>query len=169
MAVDSRQFRQALGCFASGVTVVTAVDPRDGKPQGMTASAFCSLSLSPPLVLVCVQKGGQTWDVLDAARAFAVNLLGEAQVELSNRFAGRFPPDQDRFADLDARPAPHSGAPWLPGALAHLDCRLHAVHDGGDHSIFVGEVVATEVPEDRDAALPLLYFAGRYRAVGETL
>lgn len=169
MAVDSRQFRQALGCFASGVTVVTALDAAAGQAVGMTASAFTSLSLDPPLVLVCVQKAGQTWNTLDAAGRFAVNILAEDQAAVSNRFAGRAKDDSDRFADLDTRPAPHSGAPWLVGAIARIDCAVHAVHDGGDHSIFVGEVLAIDVAADRDPLLPLLYFAGRYRAIGETL
>ena len=169
MAVDSRQFRQALGCFASGVTVVTAVDAEGGPAVGMTASAFTSLSLDPPLVLVCVQKDGQTWRAMDAAGGFAINILAEEQVDISNRFAGRPQAGVDRFADLDQRPAPHSGAPWLMGAIARIDCSKHAVHDGGDHSIFVGEVLAIDVVSDREPLLPLLYVAGRYRAVGETL
>jgi flavin reductase (DIM6/NTAB) family NADH-FMN oxidoreductase RutF len=163
MPVDAQAFKSALGRLPGPVTVVTAVGP-DG-PVGMTASSFTSLSLSPPLVLVCVAHRAGMHAHLSAASGFAVSVLSADQQAVSNRFAGPF--DGPRFADLPHEPAPHSGAPWLGGAIACVDCALHAVHDGGDHSIFVGRVEAVRLsPDPREALDPLLYFAGQYRRLG---
>lgn len=167
MPVTPDEFKGALRRFAAGVTVVTA---RAGQEDvGITVSAFCSLSLNPPRVLVCIQKGAAMHETLTEAGAFGVTLLAGGQDELSNRFAGRFPRDQDRFADLAIARAPVSGAAWLPGGLAWLDCAVVAVHDGGDHSIFVGEVQGVSLNGERDAHDALLYLAGRYRKVGDAI
>lgn len=148
--------------FASGVTAVSLVD--EGEDHAMTASAFCSLSADPPLVLVCVGKRAATHDKLLKQRAFAINFLDESQESVSNRFAGWWEEGRSKWADLTIARAPHSGSAWIEGALAQLDCALHAVHDGGDHSIFVGRVEAGRLSEvERDALRPLLYFSGRYR------
>lgn len=167
MPVSPDDFRAALRCFPSGVTVVTAVGPEG--PVGMTASAFCSLSLEPPQILVCVGQRASLHPVLAASGRFAVSLLADDQQDLSNRFAGRGQPGQDRFAGVDTIAAPEGGAPWLTGALANLDCLVRSAFDGGDHTIFVGEVVSARVNPDRDAASGLLYSAGRYRRVGDAL
>ncbi len=167
MPVEAQEFKAALGRFPSGVTVVTL--NHQGQDHGMTASAFSSLSLDPPLVLVCVKKGNATHGLLEAAGSFGVSFLSQDQVERSNRFAGFFPKDADKFADLGFVRGEASGAALLDGAMACLDCSLHQVLDGGDHSIFIGQVEGTRVEGDKDALEPLLYFAGAYRAAGEKL
>lgn len=165
MGVEADLFKAALGRFASGVTAITV--HHDGKDHGMTASAFCSLSLQPPLVLVCVKKGNHTHKLLEEAGAYAINLLDQAQESVSNRFAGWWEEGKSKWADLDVSRGPVSGAALIGGSLASLDCTLHSVLDGGDHSIFVGEVQnAVLNGEDRDALNPLLYFAGSYRTIG---
>lgn len=173
MQVEAAAFKSALTRLAAGVAVVTLRDPRaaDGAPadlawHGMTATAFCSVSLDPPLVLVCVRKASATHEWVVRAGGFAINVLAADQVSVSNRFAGRWQEGSSRWADLDLRAAPVTGAPWLGGALAWLDCTLHATYDGGDHSIFVGHVRAAEVTGE--ATSPLLYFSGGYRGIGES-
>ncbi len=168
MAVDAAEFRSALGCFASGVTVITAVDDQ-GAERGMTASAFTSVSLNPPLVLVCVQRDNGMDRLLQRVGAFAVNMLGQDQVGLSNRFAGYGDAPADRLDDLVVDRAPHSGAAWLPGALALLDCTIHQVVESGDHRVYIGQVMATRSPADRADLQPLLYVGGAYRAAGPRL
>lgn len=167
MAVTSDEFKSALRRFASGITVITA-RTEDGE-HGMTASAFCSLSVSPPRILVCVGRGAAIHPVIERAGAFGVTLLSDEQQPLSDRFAGRFPKDQDRFADLAIDRAPDSGAAWLPGGLAWLDCKVAAALDGGDHTIFVGEVTAARTNDGVEPHAALLYLAGRYRRVGDAL
>jgi flavin reductase (DIM6/NTAB) family NADH-FMN oxidoreductase RutF len=116
-------------------------------------------------VLVCVARRAGMHAHLRGATGFAVSVLAADQQGLSNRFAGPF--EGPRFADLAHEPAPHTGAPWLGGAIAHVDCSVHAVHEGGDHSIFVGQVEAVRIsPDPREALDPLLYFAGQYRRLG---
>jgi len=168
MSADAQDFKSALGRFASGVTVIT-VAGQDGD-HGMTASAFCSVSLEPPLILVCVKKGNTTHGLLTAAKGFGVNLLSADQVSISNRFAGwGFPEDQDKWADLEISRGATSGAALIGGAMAWLDCTSFAAHDAGDHTIFVGLVEAAESFGERDDLAPLLYFAGKYRDAGQTL
>lgn len=167
MAVDASTFKAALGRFASGVTVVT-VHSDDGD-YGMTASAFCSLSLDPPLVLVCVNKGTATHARLKAAGGFGISILDAAQKGLSNQYAGYAELPQDHFDPAGTSRAAHSGAPLLAGALAWMDCVHHEQHDGGDHTIFVGRVEDATAFGDRDSLDPLLYAAGRYRALGKQL
>jgi flavin reductase (DIM6/NTAB) family NADH-FMN oxidoreductase RutF len=172
MAVDPQTFKGALGRFAAGVTVIT-VHTEEGD-YGMTATAFCSVSLEPPLVLVCVKKGNRTHGLLEQAAGFGVSLLSEDQKGLSNRFAGWGDRPQDHFDDLTGSDGhvprgEASGAPLLPGAMAWLDCTRHAAYDGGDHTIFLGEVQGGALHGERDDLRPLLYFAGKYRAAGESL
>jgi flavin reductase (DIM6/NTAB) family NADH-FMN oxidoreductase RutF len=162
MSVEPTTFKALMGRFASGVTTVTVVD--DEGDHGMTASAFTSVSLDPPLVLVCVNRAARMHDKIVKQGTFAINLLDAAQESVSNRFAGWWEEGRSKWADLDLAPGPVSGAAWVGGALANIDCRLHAAHDGGDHTIFVGEVVAARLnDQQRDALRPLVYFAGRYR------
>lgn len=150
-SVDPPLFREAMSRFASGVTVVTA--RRGEKRVGLTASSFVGVSLDPPLVLVCVSRALQAHHVIESERAFAVNILGVHQLEVGLRFAGLKPDMADRFAGL-AWTAGVTGSPLLEGSLASFDCRLHASHEGGDHAIFVGEVVGTVIS---DSGEPLLY------------
>ncbi len=153
MPVGKDEFRQALSQFASGVTVVTTRDAQ-GQPLGLTVSAFCSVSLEPPLVLVCVDKTSASYRGFWESRAFIVNILAEEQQDLSRRFATKEP---KKFEGVRYR-AGIEGIPRLEGALAHIECRIVHAYEGGDHTIFVGEVEGTEVREAR----PLLYFRGRY-------
>jgi flavin reductase (DIM6/NTAB) family NADH-FMN oxidoreductase RutF len=146
-SVSEREFRDTLARWASGVTVVTA--RHDGEPIGMTAASFSSLSLDPPLVLICVARSAYSHDGLVGAPGFAVHVLGAHQEEMSARFAK---PGADKFAELpDERGA--FDAPLLPFGVARLVCERHATLDGGDHTILVGRVVAT----DRAGTDPLIY------------
>ncbi len=161
--IEPPEFKALMSRFASGVTAITVLD-EGGDDHAMTASAFCSVSADPPLVLVCVSKKAVTHDKLLKRGAFAINLLDAEQESVSNRFAGWWEPGRSKWADLALSRGPHSGAAWIEGALAQLDCSLHAAHDGGDHTIFIGRVEAGRLSEvERDALRPLLYFSGRYR------
>lgn len=152
---DARTLRDALGCFATGITIVTTMAP-DGTPVGLTANSFTSVSLDPPLLLVCIANSAGSAPVLREAAHFGVNVLQIGQQPASNRFAGR---GEDRFAATPWTPG-ETGVPLLDGALGSFECRRHAVHDGGDHFILVGEVVRAQFEPRRD---PLLYFRGKYR------
>ena len=160
MAVDRQLFKSVLRRWASGVTIVTT--HAAGHDAGMTVSAFSSVSLEPPLVLVCADKNAKTRPLIDASGVFAVNLLAVDQQELSNRFAKEGNEDV-RFDGLECRRGP-SGALWLPDTLAVIDCRLAATHAAGDHLIYVGEVIAAEVHPTRD---PLVYCDAGYRSIAE--
>lgn len=158
-AVAPEQFRAVLGTFATGVTVVSA--RTEDVLHGMTANAFSSLSLDPPLALVCVGHGAGLHDLLLEAKAFGVTVLAADQHHDSVWFASaRRPSGRDQFDDVPWWPAPVTGSPILERGIAWLDCRLREVHEGGDHSIFVGEVVDLGLSRDAD---PLLYFRSAYR------
>jgi flavin reductase (DIM6/NTAB) family NADH-FMN oxidoreductase RutF len=157
MTIDSKKQRQILGHFATGVTVVTT-DGEAGS-HGMTANAFASLSLDPPLVMVAVDKRAMLLEVLKKNRCFAVNILRLDQEELSRRYATPGPKD---FSDLNVTTAT-TGSPILVDAIAFLDCRVYDVLPGGDHEIFVGEILAG----DHRGGEPLLYFAGNYGRLAE--
>lgn len=151
--IDGARFRQVLGRFATGVTVVTGV--AGGAPVGLAVNSFTSVSLEPALVAFCVAATSQTWPRLRAAGAFCVNILAEDQEALSRAFAGRPP---DRFLGVGWRPAP-SGAPVLAGTLAWIDCTVDAEHDAGDHVIVVGRVRELDVAGE---GRPLLFYRGGY-------
>jgi flavin reductase (DIM6/NTAB) family NADH-FMN oxidoreductase RutF len=153
MGIDEAGFRQALGHFASGVTVVTT--GLEGTPYGMTVSAFSSVSLSPPLVLICIDKGVGTHEAISKSGRFAVNILHRDQEAVSRQFATRGP---DKFAGVAMREGA-LGLPLVGGALACIECSLHATFDGGDHTIFVGLVEHAQTGDGP----PLLYFRGGYR------
>lgn len=153
MAIDEAQFKAAMSHFASGVTVVTT--EWDGIPYGLTVASFSSLSLDPPLVLVCIEKSVKSHDAIASAGKFAVNILSAHQADISNRFASKV---DDKFAGISWA-AGTTGVPLIANALATVECRLQAQLPGGDHSIFVGEVVATATREGE----PLLYFRSGYR------
>ena len=164
MSVTPDQFKMALGRFCSGVTVITVTDAEGD--HAMTASAFTSLSLNPPLVLVCVQKKGNMHERLSRASGFAVNILDQAQESVSNRFAGWWNREESKWADLTIERAPGSNAPLIGGALAQLGCEVHERVDGGDHTIYIGRVNHVSVDDrPREALEPLLYFAGQYRVL----
>ncbi len=157
MSVSKDEFRRALGHFASGVTVVTS-RCEDGLLRGITVSAFTSLSLDPPLVLICIDKKASLHDHLKEGGHFAANILADDQELISRRFASK---DADRFEGLGYS-AGDTGAPLINGALASIECRIVHVYPGGDHTIVVGEVVVTHVSEGR----PLAYFRGGYVRLG---
>jgi flavin reductase (DIM6/NTAB) family NADH-FMN oxidoreductase RutF len=152
---DPRTLRDALGCFATGVTVVTCVSG-DGKPAGLTVNSFTSVSLDPPLLLVCLAKQAASAASLIGAPHFAVNVLQTGQQPASIRFSTR---DEDRFGTTSWSTG-ETGAPLLMDSLGVFECERHAVHDGGDHHILIGQVVKASFDAGLD---PLLFFRGRYR------
>jgi len=151
--VDAAQFRQLLGRFATGVSVLTARDAR-GLPQGMTASSIASVSLRPPLLLVAVDHANDMYAAMLSATHFVVNILAADQEALAPAFAAE---TTTRFDGVAYRENGH-GIPLLNGALAHIECAKHAEVPGGDHTVFIGMVTGGEVTERR----PLLYFRGGY-------
>ena len=157
MTVDARSFRHALGQFATGITVVTTRD-HAGHLLGLTVSAFCSVSLHPPLVLVCVDTRSETHQAFVESRLFGVSILAEDQDGISERFARR---GRAKFAELPMVTGPH-GAALVPGALAQIECGLAAAHPAGDHTIYVGKVLGLSVHPGR----PLVYHSGAYHPLG---
>ncbi|MBB2941139.1 3-hydroxy-9,10-secoandrosta-1,3,5(10)-triene-9,17-dione monooxygenase reductase component [Actinoplanes lutulentus] len=155
MSVEPGRFRRVFGHFCTGVTVMTTTD--DEGPAGFACQAFAPLSLDPPLVLFCVRSASQTGSRILTAGFFAVNVLADDQRDLSRLFGS---PGADRFAPGSWTPSP-SGAPILKDALTWADCRIEAVHPGGDHVIVVGRVTA--LGQCRDTA-PLVFHRGRYTA-----
>lgn len=151
----ARRFRDVLGRFASGVTVVTATS--NGEPVGMTCQSFSSVSLDPPLVLFVPAKTSRAFPLMQRAGKFAVNFLASDQAELSNVMASR---GVDKFSDVDWRPSEVTGSPLLEGALGYVDCTIHAVHEAGDHFIVIGRVLDLAATDEPD---PLLFYQGRYR------
>ncbi len=161
MNVDPKSFRAALGSFATGVTIVTSIKA-DGSLLGITASSFNSVSLDPPLVLFSLARGAFSLKDFQEAGCFAINVLSEHQRDLSNLFAKA---RADKWSGV-AYETWETGAPILPGSLANLDCRTRSTHDGGDHVIFVGEVVRMEAEAH---GRPLLFFRGAYTQIGDIL
>lgn len=153
MSLDPDTFRSVLGRFAAGVTVVTACDA-DGLDHGMTVSAFCSVSLEPPLVLVCIDHAASMFPVLGTATAFAVNILSHGQEALARRFAAVEP---NRFAGVGYSRG-RGGCALLDDVLAHLECTVTGRFAAGDHTIVVGQVETAEAHSER----PLLYYRGGY-------
>lgn len=152
---DQRTLRDALGSFATGVTVVTCVD-ESGHPFGLTVNSFTSVSLDPPLLLVCIAKRARCAPALAKASHFAVNVLQTGQQPASIRFSTR---DEDRFGATPWSTG-ETGAPLLMDSLAVFECERNAIHDGGDHDLLVGKVLRASFDPAMD---PLLYFRGRYR------
>jgi flavin reductase (DIM6/NTAB) family NADH-FMN oxidoreductase RutF len=151
-----------MGCFATGVTIIT-VD-LDGEVHGMTANAFASVSLDPPLVLVCVDHKTRTHAHLHAKKRFGINVLGEDHRAVSEYYARVERSNGNAEAEAGARfDRTKHGTPILHGSLAYLECRLQSAEDAGDHTIFIAEVEDVVV-RDGD---PLLFFRGKYRKVGE--
>jgi 3-hydroxy-9,10-secoandrosta-1,3,5(10)-triene-9,17-dione monooxygenase reductase component len=150
---DPLALRRAFGNFPTGVTVVTAAP--GGQPVGMTIGSFFSVSLDPPLVGLCADKGSSSWPRMEAANSFAVNLLAADQRHLSNHFASK---DDDKFADVAWRPAA-SGAPLLDDIIGWIDCVTEQTVESGDHWIIIGRVTGIEIERETD---PLVFFRGGY-------
>jgi flavin reductase (DIM6/NTAB) family NADH-FMN oxidoreductase RutF len=153
VSIDQAEFRRIMGHFASGVTVVTVCHA--GFCHGITVSSFCSLSLEPPLVLICVDRRYTSHELIEKSKAFGINFLAADGEWLSRHFASREP---DKFAKV-AYHSGQDGVPLLNDALATIECRLVNQFPGGDHSIFVGEVVGVSAQQD---GRPLLYFRSGY-------
>lgn len=153
-AIEGKFFRQILGHYPTGVCVVTTVEA-DGRGAGMVVGSFTSVSLSPPLVAFFPDKSSTSWPRIEATRRFCVNILADDQEDLCRTFSR---PSEDRFAGVSHRLSDH-GSPILDGALAWIDCTLHAVHEAGDHYIVLGEVHALDTQRD---GRPLLFFKGSY-------
>lgn len=156
MPIDDAGFKLAMSQFASGVTVVTT--EHEGTQYGMTVASFASLSLHPPLVLVCIEKSVKTHDAIAAAGKFGVSILAQSQADISNRFASK---SDDKFSGVAVRRG-ELGLPLIEGAICTIECRVHAQLPGGDHSIYVGEVIEATSGEEA----PLVYFRSGYRELG---
>lgn len=153
MSVSESEFRDALSRFASGVSVVTTHDAT-GRRHGITVSAFCSVSLDPPLVLICIEKATASHYAFHESSAFIVNILDSSQQDISEQFAA---PAANKFADREFE-AGIDNIPRLKAALASIECRIVTAHDGGDHTIFVGSVEKVTTREGD----PLVYFSHKY-------
>jgi len=159
MAVDSETLRTVMRHWATGVAVLTV---RDGAHvHGMTVNSFSSVSLEPPLVLVCIERVVRTHGLLEHARTFGLSILAEGQAEISNRFAGRDTEHADRFEGLETYTAV-TGAPFIVGNIGYLDCQVVAAHEVGTHTIFVAEVLSAHVV---NGSQPLLYYDRAYRKI----
>jgi 3-hydroxy-9,10-secoandrosta-1,3,5(10)-triene-9,17-dione monooxygenase reductase component len=153
MPPDEASYRTVLGHFATGVTIITAMS--DGRPIGVSANSFTSVSLTPPLVLFCASKDSTTWPKIEAAGTFTVNILNEHQEDVCRVFATR---GADRFSRIGWKPSA-TGSPILHDALAYIDCTIQEQHDGGDHLIVVGLVHELGVLNDEG---PLIFYRGGY-------
>jgi flavin reductase (DIM6/NTAB) family NADH-FMN oxidoreductase RutF len=159
MSIESDQLRQTMRFWATGVTVVTAA--HEGRQHGMTVSAFTSISLDPPQVLVSLAQTTRTHDLVMKSHHFGVTILEANQQEICDRFAGRVPDDMDRLSGLETITLV-SGTPLLKQGLAQLDCRVVTTVASGTNTIFIAEVLATQAGEGSD---PLLYFNRDYRKI----
>jgi len=157
-SIDPRTFRDVLGQFCTGITIVTTV--HDGVPYGFACQSFAALSLSPPLVLFCPAKVSRSWKAIEASGRFCVNVLTEDQREICTRFGSTV---SDKFTDIAWHPS-ELGSPVFDGSSVHIDCTMHAVHDGGDHVVACGAVQSmSESPSERPR--PLLYYRGEYTGI----
>ena len=155
MPIERDQFFALMASFASSVTVITSKGP-DGVVRGLTASAFCSVSLEPRLCLVSVDNRSESIGAIHESGKFVVNILASDQEEISRRFASKLP---DKFEGISYRHGPETDAPILEGVLAWIECQVFQAVPGGDHTVFIGEILDGTANE----ALPLVYFRGQYR------
>lgn len=162
--LDPLLYRRVVGRFATGVTVVTTVLP-DGEWHAMTCNSFTSVSLEPVLVLFCAEKIARFHDAVLETGTWAVSVLSSDHERESRHFARRGRDLSDQFAQIPSVAGPVTGAPVLQGALAAFECRTVSTTDAGDHTVLVGSVLGTTVPDA--AAAPLLYFEGGYRTVAD--
>jgi flavin reductase (DIM6/NTAB) family NADH-FMN oxidoreductase RutF len=160
MAIEKGELRRVMGHFATGVTVVTT--SCEGRHYGLTANALSSVSLVPPLLLVCVDKQAESYRSFEQGRVFTVNILAADQEDLSRRFAKSGRDEPDKFEAVSHKIGAN-GAPILHGVLAYLECKVVAAHDAGDHTIYVGEVEEAATTEGK----PLLFYRGGYRSLGD--
>ncbi len=151
--MDLQELRRVMGHFATGVTVITTMD-KAGTPFGLTANAFTSLSLNPPLVLICIDKTVQCYSCFEESKVFAVNVLSEDQEELSRRFATK---GIEKFSGIKWHRS-EVGVALLDGAISTIECKVVHGYDGGDHTIYLGEIVRARCSGDR----PLIFFKGQY-------
>jgi flavin reductase (DIM6/NTAB) family NADH-FMN oxidoreductase RutF len=162
MSLSAAEFREAMGCFATGVTIVT-VD-LEGEVHGMTANAFASVSLDPVLLLVCVDRNARTHAHLHAKKRFGINILAEHQRQISEYYARPECTHERAEEKAGARfDRTGHGTPMLRGALAYLECKLQSTQEAGDHTIFIAAVEEVVVRQGE----PLLFFRGKYRKIGE--
>ena len=157
--ITSENLKYAFGSFPTGITVVTAL-PASGQPVGFTASSFTSVSMDPPLLLVCIDHQSENLDVFRSATHFGVNVLADDQRHISSRFAAEV---DDRFDGIDWRQTAN-GTPMLGGTLSGFDCALETIHTAGDHDILIGKVVGLDAREGQ----ALGYFRGKYGRFDET-
>jgi flavin reductase (DIM6/NTAB) family NADH-FMN oxidoreductase RutF len=158
MPIEKNELRRVMGHFATGVTIITTIN-KAGEIHGLTANAFTSVSLEPPLLLISVDKKAESWPAFEESRIFTVNILADTQEALSRKFAVS---GGNKFEGVAYRIGANR-APIIEGALAYIECTLWAVYEGGDHTVFLGEIQEAEVHEER----PLLFFRGGYRALGD--
>ena len=156
--IDPRAFRHVLGQFCTGITIITTV--HDEAPVGFACQSFAALSLDPPLVLFCPTKMSRSWQAIEASGKFCVNVLHEDQKDVSARFGSREP---DKFAGIDWS-ASTLGSPVIADTLAHIDCTVASVHDGGDHFVVFGAVHAMSEPP-KAKPRPLLFYRGEYTGI----
>ena len=154
MTVTSDEFRRACGRFATGVTIATVLDG-EGIPHGLTVSSFTSVSLEPPLILICLGRLVTVIEMFRSARYFGINILAASQQHISDRFARK---GHDRFGGLKWEPG-EFGVPLIPGAIVGIECAAHQKFTAGDHDILVGEMMRARFKEGE----PLVHFASRYR------
>lgn len=163
MPINSDDFRDALRHFPAGVTLVTIKTPGDDQPHGLTVSAFASVSPNPPMILVCIDHKSQSYELMEkSGTVFAVNILPEDGADLSNRFA--WGDDETRF-DEGTWETAVTGAPVLKEALAWLDCTIYSRHHAGTHTIYIGQVQASSVPNADQK--PLIYWNREYQKIAE--
>jgi flavin reductase (DIM6/NTAB) family NADH-FMN oxidoreductase RutF len=158
MPIEKNQLRQVMGHFATGVTIITTVN-KEGQLHGLTANAFTSVSLEPPLLLISVDKKAESWPAFEESKVFTVNILGDDQEALSRKFAVS---GGNKFDGVAYRRGAN-GAAILEGALAFIECTLYAAYEGGDHSLYLGEIQEASVREGK----PLVFFRGGYRNLGD--
>jgi flavin reductase (DIM6/NTAB) family NADH-FMN oxidoreductase RutF len=157
--VSAEEFRRACGRFATGVSIASVLDHL-GAPHGLTVSSFTSVSLNPPLILICLGHEVAAIEMFRKAKCFGINILGEDQRHLSDRFARK---GHDRFDGLEWFPG-ETGAPLLAGILAHIECAVYKRITAGDHDIFLGEMLSARVHKGE----PLIHFSSRYRKLAES-
>ncbi|HYL58574.1 MAG TPA: flavin reductase family protein [Candidatus Acidoferrales bacterium] len=159
MAIDKNELRRVMGHFATGVTVITSVRA-SGELHGLTANAFTSVSLVPPLLLICVDKKAESYPCFEESKIFTVNVLAADQEALSRKFAVS---GGNKFEGVSYHLGAN-GAPILAGALAYIECKVSNTVDAGDHTVYLGEIQQAETPHE---GKPLLFFRGGYREMGD--
>ena len=155
--IAQKQFRRTLGCYPTGVTVVTGIGPK-GELLGVTVNSFSSVSLEPPLILFCLNRGLRSLAAFEAATHYTVNVLCQDQGDIATRFASK---DDDKWRGMDASRG-ENGCPVIENAMAVLECAAHTQFEAGDHVIFVGQVIDMQA---RPEAQPLVFHQGRYEAL----